>query len=94
MTVSDTIRVAGAAIFSMAASGSSGANRYSTIDPITRASQVPSLCRMTRVYRPSWAASTSRILTLDGCRPIPQIPQSIAAPLFISVSMYIAWCER
>ena len=31
---------------------------------------------------------------LDGCRPIPQIPQSIAAPPFISVSMYIAWCER
>ena len=94
MTVSETIRVAGAAIFSIAASGSSGANRYSMIDPITRASQVPSPCRRTRVYRPSWAASTSRILALDGCRPIPQIPQSIAAPPFISVSMYIAWCER
>ena len=36
--VSDTIRVEGAAIFSMTASGSSGANRYSTIDPITRGS--------------------------------------------------------
>jgi len=38
VTVSDTIRVAAAAIFSITASGSSGANRYSTIDPMTRGS--------------------------------------------------------
>ena len=38
VTVSDTIRVDSAAIFSMTASGSSGANRYSTMDPITRGS--------------------------------------------------------
>ena len=94
MTVSDTIRMAGSAIFSIAASGSSGANRYSTIDPITRGSQVPSPCRRTRVYSPSWAASASRIAVLDGWTPIPQMPQSIAAPRFISVSMYMAWCER
>ena len=47
--VSDTIRVDSAAIFSMTASGSAGANRYSTIDPITRGSYVPSLCLSTRV---------------------------------------------
>ena len=49
VTVSDTIRVDAAAIFSMTASGSSGANRYSTIDPITRGSYVPSLCLSTSV---------------------------------------------
>jgi len=38
VTVSDTIRVGSAAIFSMTASGLSGANRYSTTDPITRGS--------------------------------------------------------
>ena len=38
VTVSDTILVDAAAIFSMTASGSSGANRYCTIDPITRGS--------------------------------------------------------
>jgi hypothetical protein len=38
--VSDTIRVAGEASFSMTVSGSSAANKYSTIDPITRASHV------------------------------------------------------
>ncbi len=86
--------MAGAASFSITASGSSGANRYSMTDPITRGSQVPSPCRMTRVYRPSWAAITSRMAALDGCSPMPQMPQSIAAPPFISVSMYIAWCER
>jgi len=92
--VSDTILIPGEASFSIAASGSSGANRYSTKDPITRGSQVPSPCLMTRVYRPSWAAITSRMAALDGCRPMPQMPQSSAAPAFISVSMYIAWCER
>ena len=47
--VRDTILVETAAIFSMIASGSSGANRYCTIDPITLGSQVPSLCLKIRV---------------------------------------------
>ena len=37
VTVSETIRTSGAAIFSITASGSSGAYRYSLIEPITRA---------------------------------------------------------
>src|SRR3954453_12683081 len=45
----------------MTASGSSGANRYSTIEPTTRASRPPSACLTTSVYRPSWAAMTSAI---------------------------------
>jgi hypothetical protein len=40
--VSETIRVDGSAIFSMTASGSSGAYRYCTIDPTMRGSQLPS----------------------------------------------------
>ena len=47
--VSEMMRIAGAAIFSMTASGSSGANRYCTIDPMIRGSQVPSPCLRTRV---------------------------------------------
>ena len=42
VTVSETIRMSSEAIFSMTASGSSGANRYSLIEPITRGSRVPS----------------------------------------------------
>ena len=42
VTVSETIRVAGSAIFSMTASGSSGAYRYCTMDPTIRGSQLPS----------------------------------------------------
>jgi hypothetical protein len=49
VTVSVTIRVDSAAIFSTTASGSSGANRYSIIEPMTRASQVPSACFTTSV---------------------------------------------
>ncbi len=49
VTVSETIRVAGSAMRSITASGSSGANRYSRMDPITRGSSVPSGCFTTRV---------------------------------------------
>jgi hypothetical protein len=49
VTVSDTIRVVPAAIFSTTASGSSGASRYSTIEPTTRGSYVPSACLTTSV---------------------------------------------
>jgi hypothetical protein len=49
VTVSDTIRVVSAAIFSTTASGSSGARRYSTIDPTTRGSMAPSGCLTTSV---------------------------------------------
>ena len=42
--VRDTIFVDSDAIFSITASGSSGANRYSTIDPMTRPWRVPSAC--------------------------------------------------
>ena len=49
VTVSETIRVAGSAIFSMTASGSSGAYKYCTIDPRIRGSQLPSGAFSTRV---------------------------------------------
>ncbi|SLC39614.1 Uncharacterised protein [Mycobacteroides abscessus subsp. abscessus] len=42
--VRDTIFVDSDAIFSITASGSSGANKYSTIDPMTRPWRVPSAC--------------------------------------------------
>jgi hypothetical protein len=45
------MRVVGAASFSTTASGSSGAKRYSVSAPMTRASDVPSPCLTTSVYR-------------------------------------------
>ena len=92
--VSDTIRVAGSAIRASTASGSSGANRYSTIDPITRGSSVPSGCLITSVYRQSCACITSCIRRSGGSTPTPQMPQSSALPSFISRSRYIAWWAR
>jgi hypothetical protein len=92
--VSDTILVEGAAIVSMTASGSSGAYRYRTMDPITRGSYVPSLCLSTSVYRPSCASRTCFIRWSAGITPTPQMPQSSAAPWFISRSWYMAWCAR
>ena len=94
VTVMDTIRVAGAAIFSITASGSSGANRYSTIDPITRGSQVPSGSLSTSVYRQSWASMIVFIFASNGITPTPHTPQSIALPSFIRRSRYIAWWAR
>ena len=49
VTVSETILMAGSAIRSTTASGSSGASRYSTIEPITRACWLPSGLFSTRV---------------------------------------------
>ena len=94
VTVSETIRVAGSAIFSITASGSSGANRYSTIEPITRGSQVPSGSFSTSVYRQSCSSITCFIRASNGITPTPQIPQSSALPWFINRSRYIAWCAR
>jgi hypothetical protein len=88
--VSDTIRVCGSAIRASTASGSSGANRYSTIDPITRGSSVPSGCLTTNVYRPSCANIASAIRRSAGITPTPAIPQSSALPSFINRSRYIA----
>jgi hypothetical protein len=53
VTVRETLRVAGSAILAKTASGSSGARRYSTIEPMTRTSQEPSGCLTTSVYRQS-----------------------------------------
>ena len=92
--VSEMMRVAGAAIFSMTASGSSGANRYCTIDPMIRGSQVPSPCLRTSVYRPSCASRTCFIRWSAGMTPTPQMPQSSAVPWFIRRSWYMAWCAR
>jgi len=49
VTVRETMRVVGAAIFSTTASGSSGAKRYSTTEPMTRGSSEPSGCLSTSV---------------------------------------------
>ena len=54
--VSETILIAGSARRAITASGSSGANRYSTIEPTTRASSSPLACFSTSVYRQSCAS--------------------------------------
>ena len=94
VTVSVRMRIAGSASLSSTASRSVGTWRYSTRLPITRRSRAPSGCLRTSVYRPSCAVSASRMRASESSRPMPQIPQSRAAPCSSSRSRYIAWCER
>ena len=93
VTVSETIRVSGSAIFSMTASGSSGASSSSTIEPTTRGSSRPSGCLRTRVYSPSWLRRPSISGRSEGSTPTPQIPQ-VTSPAASSRSTYIASWAR
>ena len=88
------MRVDAAAIVSTTASGSSGANRYSRIAPTTRGSSALSGDFTTTVYKPSCAASASRIRRSAGITPTPQTAQSSAFPSLISRSRYTAWWAR
>ncbi len=72
-------------------SGSSGASRYSAIEPMTRAAQVPSAPFSTSVCNPSCAPSASRIRLADAKTPTPSMAQSNLAPWFIKRSRYMAW---
>src|SRR3546814_268553 len=94
VTVSDTIRTPGDASFSMTASRSSGAYRYSATDPMTRASADPSGVRVTSVYSRSWAASTSRMRASPGISPTPHSAHSRDPPSLSARSRYMARCAR
>ncbi len=90
----ETILVDASAIFSMTACGSSGANRYSTIEPTILGSHEPSGSLSTRVYRQSCFCIVCCILRSNVMTPTPQMPQFNAFPSFIRRSRYIAWWAR
>jgi hypothetical protein len=64
------------------------------IDPITRASRLPSGFSDNSVYRPFCAVITSAIWRSPGSTPTPQMPHSLASPVSSRRSTYIAWCAR
>src|SRR5438874_972216 len=91
--VSETMRHTGKAIFSITASGSSGANKKLPIDPMMRA-RSPAPLRSITVYRQSCARSTSRMRASCGSSPTPQSPHWRAPPRASRSSRYTAWCAR
>ncbi len=69
--VSATMRVPGSASFSSTACGSSGAYRYSPMQPMMRAVS-PAALRSTTVYKPSCIRMASRMAASCGSKPTPQ----------------------
>ena len=87
--------MAGSAILSTTASGSSGASRYSTIEPITRGSWRAVRAASRRGCRGSPGLPGRRACARRPAAPRPRrSPSRAPCPSFISRSRYIAWWAR